>query len=174
MDINIKGNPGTGNTFTEVHIGHVENYNPNATTVTNNYYGTREAKGDRVEKGAEVQDVAPIRTAILEYVQQLVNELSDGWKGKYMKVWEGILGLDVVASTVYHPGGQQGTVFNRKLVANIIHYLSEQGAFRDFNATRLATLLEGDGDKSVRGYLYKNPSNDVASRLNRFMETFTL
>ena len=40
MDINIKGNPGTGNTFQEIHIGTVQNYNPNATTVINNI-GTR-------------------------------------------------------------------------------------------------------------------------------------
>ena len=26
MDINIKGNPGTGNTFQEVHIGTVQNH----------------------------------------------------------------------------------------------------------------------------------------------------
>lgn len=35
MDININGNPGTGNTFQEVHITNVQNYNPNATTVIN-------------------------------------------------------------------------------------------------------------------------------------------
>ena len=36
----IEGNPGTGNTF--VKIGHVDHYNPNATSattnITNNYY----------------------------------------------------------------------------------------------------------------------------------------
>ena len=31
MDIKIEGNPGTGNTFQEIKIGYVENYNPNAT-----------------------------------------------------------------------------------------------------------------------------------------------
>lgn len=34
MDLKITGNPGTGNTFQEVHIGTVQNYNPNATTVS--------------------------------------------------------------------------------------------------------------------------------------------
>lgn len=38
MKIEITGNPGTGNTFSEVHIGYVNNYNPNATTVVQNYY----------------------------------------------------------------------------------------------------------------------------------------
>ncbi|MBR3550750.1 MAG: hypothetical protein IKO09_01980 [Bacteroidales bacterium] len=37
MDIKIEGNPGTGNTFQEINIGTVHNFNPNATTIINNY-----------------------------------------------------------------------------------------------------------------------------------------
>lgn len=40
MEIKIEGNPGTGNTFQEVKIGTVQNYNPNATTVINNNHGS--------------------------------------------------------------------------------------------------------------------------------------
>ena len=42
MEINIKGNPGTGNTYVAVENGGVYNNNPNATSVTNityNYNG---------------------------------------------------------------------------------------------------------------------------------------
>ena len=39
MKLDITGNPGTGNTFSETHIDYVENYNPNAQTVINNNYG---------------------------------------------------------------------------------------------------------------------------------------
>ena len=35
MDIKIEGNPGTGNTFQEITIGYVDNYNAKAETVTN-------------------------------------------------------------------------------------------------------------------------------------------
>ena len=50
----IEGNPGQGNTF--VKIGHVENYNPNATTVTTtitniHYYGVREEEGSSANPG---------------------------------------------------------------------------------------------------------------------------
>lgn len=41
MEINIKGDPGQGNTFQEIHINKVDNFNPNATTVINNYYGEK-------------------------------------------------------------------------------------------------------------------------------------
>lgn len=33
MDININGDPGTGNTFTEIHVQHADNVNPNATAL---------------------------------------------------------------------------------------------------------------------------------------------
>lgn len=38
MKIEVKGNPGTGNTFTEINIGHVRSVLPNVTRVVNNYY----------------------------------------------------------------------------------------------------------------------------------------
>lgn len=53
MDLKITGNPGTGNTFQEVHIGTVQNYNPNATTVINHNYGERhKAPPDQVVRAA--------------------------------------------------------------------------------------------------------------------------
>ena len=53
MDINIKGNPGTGNTFQEIHIGTVQNYVPNATTVINNNYGDKQKPAASVDKAME-------------------------------------------------------------------------------------------------------------------------
>ena len=53
MDINIKGNPGTGNTFQEIHIGTVQNYVPNATTVINNNYGDKQKPAASVATALE-------------------------------------------------------------------------------------------------------------------------
>ncbi len=36
MELNIKGNPGSGNHYDDVHIDNVDNYTPNARTVVNN------------------------------------------------------------------------------------------------------------------------------------------
>lgn len=36
MELNIKGDPGNGNRYDDVHIGNVDNYTPNARTVVNN------------------------------------------------------------------------------------------------------------------------------------------
>ena len=107
----------------------------------------------------------------MEYVSKLVTELSDEWTQKYLKVWDGILDLNIVVAKVYDPGKQQGTVFNRNLVANIIFYLGQKGAFKSpYNASRMARLLEGDPDSSVRAALGKCPEEKIVSRLNRFFE----
>ena len=38
MDLNIQGDPGHGNSYADIHTGTVGNINPQATSVTNNYY----------------------------------------------------------------------------------------------------------------------------------------
>lgn len=57
MEINIKGDPGQGNTFQDIHIDHVDNFNPNATTVVNNYYGDKQKSVPAAEKYCRMQSV---------------------------------------------------------------------------------------------------------------------
>lgn len=174
MNINIKGNPGTGNTYQEITIQHVENYNPAATTV-NNYYGTRAPgrKAARTTQGGETIDVAPIRQEILNYVSRLRPFLVDEQKSGYMKLWKEILELDIIASEVYNPGKQQGTNFNRSLVANIIYYLAKKNFFGDensYNSSQFAVALEGSAERSVRAELRMLPAPDIISRLDCVLE----
>ena len=174
MDINIKGNPGTGNTYQEITIQHVENYNPAATTV-NNYYGTR-APGKKAASNSPSDgtiDIAPIRTEILNYVSRLRSFLVDEEKSGYMKLWGEILDLDIIAGEIYNPGKQQGTNFNRSLVANIIYYLVKNGFFGDknsYNSSLFAVALEGSAEHSVRAELRMLPADDITSRLDRVLE----
>lgn len=58
MEINIKGNPGQGNTFQEIHINKVDNFNPNATTVINNYYGDKQKPHLLPKKSCRMQSVS--------------------------------------------------------------------------------------------------------------------
>lgn len=176
MDINIKGNPGTGNTFQEIKIEHADSVNPNATTVTVNHHHYGEKKtAPKAKKDEDCIDKTPIRTEILNYVSCIRPQLKDEWKSCYMKLWEGILDLDVVEAVVYVPGKQQNTNFNRNLVATIIHYLDSRGLYKnDYNASNMAIALEGDKDHPVRAALGKDPSNEMVSRLDRYMESFEL
>ena len=174
MNINIKGNPGTGNTYQEITIQHVENYNPAATTV-NNYYGTR-APGKKAASttlGGETIDVAPIREEIINYVSRLRPFLVDEQKSGYIKLWREILDLDIIASEVFNPGKQQGTNFNRSLVANIIYYMVKKNFFGDknsYNASLFAVALEGSAEHSVRAELRMLPAPDIISRLDCVLE----
>jgi hypothetical protein len=171
MEIKIEGNPGTGNTFQEINIQHVENYNPNATTVTNNYFGTRAKSVPSETNSPDPVETAPIRDEILLYVSRLRTRLADEWKSRYQQVWADIIDLPVVAASVYNPGKQQGTNFNRNLVANIIHFLGSKGAFNEYNAAQFALLLEDSSDHSVRSALGSDPVDEIIkSRLVRYFQ----
>ncbi|WP_028902263.1 MULTISPECIES: hypothetical protein [unclassified Prevotella] len=175
MDINIKGDPGTGNTYQEINIQHVENFNPAATVVNNYYNGTRATtrKASDAADPAATVDIATIRQDILNYVSRLRSLLADAYKSSYMTLWDELLRVDVIAERVYNPGKQQGTNFNRNFVANIICYLGRRGFFGDRDAyipSHFSMLLEGTIEHSVRAELARLPEEGIVSRLNRVLE----
>ena len=122
-------------------------------------------------KSKEIVDKSAVRDEILAYVCRIQRYVSDEWKSRYIKMWEEILNLEIIAKEVYTPGKQQGTDFNRNLVANIIHFLDSQKVYKEtYNASAIAIALEGDKDHSVRGALGKDPVTNITSRLKRYFE----
>ena len=100
--------------------------------------------------------------SILEYVMRLHPDHVRGeWCDRYLPLWEAILELPSVACKVYDKGKQQGTTFNRNLVGNILHLLAERRVLTTANATRLAQVLEGDANASVRGKLGEMPEKEI-------------
>lgn len=173
MDVNIKGNPGTGNTYTEINIGTVQNYNPNATTV-NNYFG--DSRQANAKPQTHVTNTDEMRERqhkdILDYVNNLVKYVAKDKLTTYETLWRSILALPEVAAEVYNPGKQHDTTFNRNLVANILCMMKNKGIIAEQNVTTLAFALEGDKDHSVRAALAKAPHardiyNKVLELLNR-------
>lgn len=187
MDIVIKGNPGTGNTFQEIHIGTVQNYNPNATTVINYNGSSTDAKemrkgGTKAEKPIEMRDLSPVRGQILVYVSRLNTKehVYPEWIGKkYMDLWDKILSLPEVEAEIYKIGKQHGTSFNRNLVGNIIYYLGNcvngnGRVYKNYNATLITEKLEADKEHSIRLALGKEPADEVGKSLDRFMGNYLL
>lgn len=200
MDIKIEGNPGTGNTFQEIHIGSVGTYNNAA--VINNYYGTngeqyREKKKqegtendtpdnpdhsipdnrrlDRREESEEEINRSRIRAEILDYVSRVRPLVLLDKRDRYMQMWEGILELDAVRPFVYKTGKQKRTSFNRKLIANILHHLDTRHIYKaPYKASDLALALEDDYEMSVRGELGKYPSEYVCAEIDDYLETLGL
>lgn len=167
MEINIKGDPGQGNTFQDIHIDHVDNFNPNATTVVNNYYGDKQKSVPVAEKVLQDAEREKRKADILQYVAKLSQYVSKDWKNRYETLWKNILALPEVEAEVYEPGKQKGTTFNRNLIANIICMMVRTEVFTTNNATHLTIALEGDKEHSVRNQLREYPQNDdIKEKIN--------
>lgn len=159
MEINIKGNPGTGNTFQEVHIGTVQNYNPNATTVINYNYGDKPKAMSSPDNNMTDDEREHLKTEIMTYVSRIKQYVANEWKNRYETTWRSVLDIPEVESLVFSPGKQKDTLFNRNLVANIIYIMCNAGFYTDTNATALTIALEDDKEHSVRQQLAKEPAD---------------
>ena len=176
MEIKIEGNPGTGNTFQEVKIGTVQNYNPNATTVINNNYGSYPKSK---ENPLGEIDHSAIRQEILNYVGKTLHLVEEKWKPVYLDLWEEILNIKEVAAEVYDRGRQHDTTFNRNLVANIIHFLgnfrgNKTGMFGAYSATPVVNELEGTTACSTRTELGSNPSKEIRDAITPLLKKYNI
>ena len=89
-------------------------------------------------------------------------QVREEWQDKYLPLWERILELPSVACKVYDKGKQQGTTFNRSLVGNILHLLAEKKVLAlGATATKMAEVLEGNANASVRGSLGEMPGKEI-------------
>jgi hypothetical protein len=173
-------NPGQNNSYTEINFGPNSQYLPNVTELTIINGGKQEDKGRGMPKSEgeseEIRDITPIRTVILTYVSRLQPQVVDEWKQSYMKLWEGILDLDIVAKSVYKFSKQQNTDFNKYLVCNIIHYLRRKKIFpAEFNDSAITRALEGDDQHSIRTHaVNKDPDEKTCKALDNYIEDFKL
>ena len=161
MDINITGNPGTGNTFQEIHIGTVQNYNPNATTVINNNYGDKQKLVSPSDKAMGDAEKEQRKAEIMDYVAHLKSFVSKEWKNRYETLWRSVLAIPEVDAIVYEPGKQKNTTFNRNLIANIIYIMCSENVIDEHNATTLTKALEHDKEHSVRSQLGIQPTDST-------------
>lgn len=171
--------PGTNNTYYEINLGPNSQYLPNVTELTIINNGKSEDRSGNMSsknKTEDIIDVTLVREEILNYVSRTRQCLRDELKQGYMKMWEGILELDIIARQIYKHGKQQGTNFNRNLVCKIIHYLGSKNFYCDeYNASFMARVLEGDDQHSIRTTaLCFDPDAEICSALDNFLEDFKL
>ena len=106
---------------------------------------------------------------IIDYVCKVRCYLAEEWRSRFDKVWEELLSRKTISEAIYRVGKQQGTNFNRNLVANILYYMDRHGVYgRRYNAASMALALEGDKDSSIRAALRKEPSEDIMTSLDRY------
>ena len=170
MDETTKAAMESGRPLTIFNIREVHQLNPNATHVTNHYYGDQFVPKEvqRNEPSALAPENATrnlqlSKKNILEYVMRLhPSHVRPEWQDKYEGLWGSILELPAVATVIYDKGRQQNTTFNRNLVANILHLMSEKKVLTtNAHATKMAEVLEGDANASVRAKLGEMPPKEI-------------
>ena len=177
MDETTKAAMESGRPLTIFNIKEVHQLNPNATHITNHYYGDQFVPKDMVRQEPSApenvtRNPQPCKESVLEYVMQLHPAyVSEEWQEKYQALWESILELPAVSRTIYDKGRQKDTTFNRNLVGNILHLLAEKKVLKTDNATRLAMELEGSSEASIRQKLGEMPEKKIKDALETFRYT---
>lgn len=190
MEIKIEGNPGTGNHYMEVNIGHIENNFPVVKEVTiikgpDGKKVVAKTEGEVREPPSlptaleSADDVPTLRDAkradILKYVSSTLPLVNYVWKDKYMALWTDILKIPEVDAIIYKKGHQLHTSFNRKEVLHIICYLGKYadggiGIFDErYVATSVALQLNDGCEKSTRPELGFKPSLPIQKAIDRLM-----
>ena len=178
MDEIAKAMLESGRSFNYYNIQHVENFNPNATQVITNYYGDQFVPKE-IQQNVPSSDEDATRNpqlsqkSILEYVMRLhPSHVHQEWQDKYQALWKEILELPAVADKIYNPGRQQGTTFNRNLVANILHLLAVKKVLTSTaSAKNMAIVLEGDANASVRAQLGAMPPKEMEHAIMEQVES---
>ena len=111
--------------------------------------------------------------AIIQYVMKLhPTYVSEKWKTHYQKLWEKVLEIPEVKTVIHDKGRQKNTTFNRNLVGNILHLMTNKEVLSE-NATKLTIALEGDEDSSIRAQLGKLPKDQKLERsIIEIIDTF--
>ena len=146
------------------NINEVHQLNPNATHVTNNYYGEEFVPDDGLQKPTfhATRNPQLSKDSVLEYVMRLYpSYVCKEWRDKYRPLWVDIIELPAVADKIFDKGKQQNTSFNRNLVGNILHLLAEKKILNTTNATRLSEALENDPNASIRAKLGEMPPPEI-------------
>lgn len=112
------------------------------------------------------------KEAIMEYVGRLKPVVKEEYLDQYDRIWEGILELNLVKGAVYNRGKQQGTTFNRNLVANIIHQISSIVYLPTANNVQMAECLEPEkgAQHPVRQKLGESPERPIKRSIEEFMQ----
>ena len=113
------------------------------------------------------------RDMIIEYVGRLMPVVVTDFRERFLKIWLEILEQDAVSQVVYDRGRQQGTLFNRNLVAQISHMMVGGLIIKNTSDVRMAELLEPEKGRNhpVRGALSVSPEDKrVKKAVNEVLE----
>ncbi len=128
-----------------------------------------------VEEEEEMEDsrYSSAKETIINYVDRLEPMVKKEIRDTYYELWNGILELKEVKQSVYDKGKQQGTTFNRNLVAQIICQIKDKVYMASANTVQMAECLEpGKGvNHPVRQKLGEVPCKTIKKSVEKYMKT---
>lgn len=118
-----------------------------------------EAEKSAKQPSKDEADVEQATRAAMEYVGRLKDMVAPAWEERYMELFKRIFALPEVRVNIAIVGKQQGTTFNRNLVAGCVQLmLQEHDIFLPTaNPSRMAEKLENNKDHSVKAALGAAP-----------------
>ena len=126
-----------------------------------------EVQGDNIfNENKDKENEVPssgLRQSVIEYVNRLMPVVAVEYREQYSKIWMDILEEEAVRCVIYNRGKQQGTVFNRNLVAQISRMMALDGIIvKETNDVMMAELLEPEKGKHhpVRNQLGLVPDDE--------------
>ena len=149
------------------NINEVHQLNPNATHVTNNYYGEEFVPDDGLQKPTfhATRNPQLSKDSVLEYVMRLhPSHVCKEWRDKYRPLWVDIIELPAVADKIFDKGKQQNTSFNRNLVGNILHKNPDPDlypCYKVVNASGRLAPCFAFGGQDVQKMLLENDGIEV-------------
>lgn len=113
------------------------------------------------KKKAQEERYEGVKQSVMDYVGRLMPVVEADYREQYEIIWKEILEQDAVSQVVYDRGRQQGTLFNRKLVAQVSHMMVGGVIIKNTTDVKMAELLEPEKgkDHSVRGALGVSPED---------------
>lgn len=116
-----------------------------------NFYYNEESSPDNGKGGDITYTVEQHRQEIRIYIDKVRCFVVDEWREQWPVIWNEIIINDDLKDKILLVGKQREATFNRSLVANIIHLLGdEMKMMKPYNATKIAEILEGNKNHSVR------------------------
>jgi hypothetical protein len=134
----------------------------------------------RLEKEEENEEIetkdsrySSAKERIINYVDRLEPMVKKEFRDNYYELWNGILDLKEVKESVYDKGKQQGTTFNRNLVAQIIHQIKDKVYVATANTVQMAECLEPEkgANHPVRQKLGEVPCKTIKKSVDKYMKT---
>lgn len=112
------------------------------------------------------------KEAIMDYVGRLKPVVREVYLDCYDKLWQEILELEEVKMQVYDCGKQKDTMFNRNLVAQIIHQMSSTIYVPTANTVKMAQYLEPSKgvDHPVRQKLGEVPEKNIRKSVDEYLK----